>query len=80
MINRQVQHMAVLLDYLLDISRITRGTMQLRLELTEIVAVVDAAVEMARPRTQIRRNRGRIAIVVRAMRKTCLAPEAGIEA
>ena len=30
MITRQVQHMALLLDDLLDISRITRGTLELR--------------------------------------------------
>lgn len=50
--------MAVLLDYLLDVSRITRGTMQLRLEMTEIAAaVVDAAVEMARAFIEAKRHK-----------------------
>jgi PAS domain S-box-containing protein len=48
-INRQVQHMALLLDDLLDISRITRGTLELRTEATDLAAIVEAAVETARP-------------------------------
>ncbi len=48
-IDRQVKHMAVLLDDLLDVSRITRGKLQLRKERTELAAVVEAAVETARP-------------------------------
>ncbi|HEU5137541.1 MAG TPA: PAS domain S-box protein [Steroidobacteraceae bacterium] len=48
-ITRQVRHMSVLLDDLLDISRITRGTLELRTEMTDIKAVVDAAVETSRP-------------------------------
>src|SRR5262249_28038062 len=48
-IARQVQHMSLLLDDLLDISRITRGTLELRIEMTDLAAVVDAAVETARP-------------------------------
>lgn len=48
-IDRQVQHMAILLDDLLDVSRITRGKLHLRKERTELAAVVDAAVETARP-------------------------------
>jgi PAS domain S-box-containing protein len=48
-IRRQVQHMSLLLDDLLDISRITRGTLDLRREVIELAAVIDAAVETARP-------------------------------
>jgi PAS domain S-box-containing protein len=48
-ITRQVRHMSLLLDDLLDISRITRGTLELRTEMTELAAVVDAAVETSRP-------------------------------
>ncbi len=48
-ISRQVQHMSLLLDDLLDISRITRGTLELRTEMTDLAAIVDAAVETARP-------------------------------
>ena len=48
-ITRQVHHMSLLLDDLLDISRITRGTLELRTEMTELTAVVDAAVETVAP-------------------------------
>ncbi len=48
-ITRQVQHMSMLLDDLLDISRITRGTLELRTEITDLAAVVDAAIETSRP-------------------------------
>jgi PAS domain S-box-containing protein len=50
-ISRQVQHMALLLDDLLDISRITRGTLELRMQMTDLAAVIDAAVETARRST-----------------------------
>ncbi len=48
-ISRQVRHMSLLLDDLLDISRITRGTLELRLEDTELADILEAAVETARP-------------------------------
>jgi PAS domain S-box-containing protein len=48
-ITRQVHHMSLLLDDLLDISRITRGTLELRTEMTTLTVVVDAAVETSRP-------------------------------
>jgi PAS domain S-box-containing protein len=48
-ITRQVHHMSLLLDDLLDISRITRGTLELRTEMTSLKSVVEAAVETSRP-------------------------------
>jgi PAS domain S-box-containing protein len=48
-ITRQVHHMSLLLDDLLDISRITRGTLELRTELTDLAAVVKSAVETSGP-------------------------------
>jgi PAS domain S-box-containing protein len=48
-ISRQVHHMSLLLDDLLDVSRITRGTLQLRPETTMLRDVADAAIETARP-------------------------------
>jgi signal transduction histidine kinase len=48
-ISRQVQNMSLLLDDLLDVSRVTRGTLELRLQATDLAAVVDAAIETARP-------------------------------
>jgi len=55
-ISRQVHHMALLLDDLLDISRITRGTLELRTEMTELAEVIDAAVETARPAIDAKRH------------------------
>jgi signal transduction histidine kinase len=48
-ISRQVQRMALLLDDLLDVSRITRGRLDLKFETVELKAVVRAAVETVRP-------------------------------
>lgn len=48
-IARQVQRMALLLDDLLEVSRITRGRLELRKEAVELVDVVNSAVEIARP-------------------------------
>jgi CheY-like chemotaxis protein/two-component sensor histidine kinase len=48
--------MALLLDDLLDVSRITRGTLELRTEMTELSAVIDAAVETARPVIDAKRH------------------------
>jgi PAS domain S-box-containing protein len=49
MMERQVAHMARLLDDLLDVSRITRGTIELRKEKTDFRAAVQIAVEANRP-------------------------------
>ena len=46
---RQVEHMSRLLDDLLDISRITRGTLELKKTGTELNSVIGAAIETARP-------------------------------
>lgn len=56
-IDRQVRHMALLLDDLLDVSRITRGTLQLRLERVELAAIIDTAIETARPLIDSRNHR-----------------------
>jgi PAS domain S-box-containing protein len=48
-IGRQVRHMSLLLDDLLDVSRITRGTLALRVETTDLATTVEAAIEQAQP-------------------------------
>jgi PAS domain S-box-containing protein len=48
-IERQAAHMARLLDDLLDVSRITRGRLEVRRARVALRNVVDAAVETARP-------------------------------
>ena len=46
---RQVSHMSRLLDDLLDVSRITRGTLELKRTPAELTSVLSAAIETARP-------------------------------
>jgi PAS domain S-box-containing protein len=48
-IERQVRHMVRLIDDLLDLSRITRGKIQLRKEPVELAQVIQSAVESSRP-------------------------------
>jgi signal transduction histidine kinase/CheY-like chemotaxis protein len=48
-IERQVTHMSRLLDDLLDVSRITRNSLELKKNLTELTLVVGSAIETARP-------------------------------
>jgi PAS domain S-box-containing protein len=48
-IQRQVGHMALLLDDLLDIARITQGKLELRKKYVSLTDIVDSAVEEARP-------------------------------
>lgn len=49
MIERQVGHLVRLVDDLLEVSRITRGKVELRLEPVEIASVIRSAVESSRP-------------------------------
>ncbi|MGH8319211.1 MAG: PAS domain S-box protein [Steroidobacteraceae bacterium] len=53
-IERQVEHMSRLLDDLLDVSRITRGTLLLRRSSLELSAALAAAQESARPLLEAR--------------------------
>jgi PAS domain S-box-containing protein len=55
-IDRQVQHMSLLLDDLLDISRVTRGRLALRLQSTDLASVIEVAVETARPAIEGKRH------------------------
>jgi PAS domain S-box-containing protein len=55
-IERQVLNMALLLDDLLDVSRITRGILTLRKSLTNVQSVLDVAIETARPVIESRRH------------------------
>jgi PAS domain S-box-containing protein len=48
-IQRQVGHMSLLLDDLLDIARVTQGKLEMKKERVKLTDVVDSAVEEARP-------------------------------
>jgi CheY-like chemotaxis protein len=52
-----VKHMALLLEDLLDVSRITRGKLELRRSRIDLRAAVDAAVETARPHLEDKSHR-----------------------
>ncbi len=55
-IERQVRHMALLLDDLLDVSRITRGRLALRRGANTLGEMIEAAVETARPLVDARHH------------------------
>ena len=46
---RQIAHMTRLVDDLMDVSRVTRGTIELRRERTDAQAIVERAIETSRP-------------------------------
>ena len=56
-IERQVLHMSLLLDDLLDVSRIGRGTLLLRKSSELLSVVMDTALEAARPHLEAKRHR-----------------------
>ena len=56
-IERQVQHMSLLLEDLLDVSRIARGTLHLRKQSTDLQSIVSVALETARPVIESRHHR-----------------------
>jgi PAS domain S-box-containing protein len=56
-IDRQTDHLARLIDDLLDVSRITRDKLTLRLERVELSRVVDNAIEAVRSQIDAQRHR-----------------------
>ena len=61
-VNRQVKHLSRLIDDLLDVSRITRGKIELRKEPLDVSAVVRGAIELARPLIDARQHKLTVAI------------------
>jgi signal transduction histidine kinase len=56
MMERQINHMVRLVDDLLEVSRITRGKIELRRERVELAAVLRSAVETSRPLIEAARH------------------------
>jgi len=54
---RQVNHMVRLVDDLLELSRITRGQIELRREHVELASIVHSAIETSQPLIQAARHR-----------------------
>ena len=61
-LERQVAHLTRLVDDLLDVSRITRGKIELRKRATDLADVVARAVEIASPLLEQRRHRLELAV------------------
>ncbi len=61
-IQRQVSHMAMLLDDLFDISRITLGKLTIRPEPLDLRTIAQSALETARPKIASRNHRVSIAL------------------
>lgn len=57
LMERQVKHLVRLVDDLLDVSRVTRGTIELRREPLEMADVVVRAVELVRPLLESKAHR-----------------------
>jgi CheY-like chemotaxis protein/two-component sensor histidine kinase len=56
-LERQVGHLTRLVDDLLDVSRITRGRIELRRQIIEVADIVARAIEVASPMLEQRRHR-----------------------
>jgi signal transduction histidine kinase len=61
-IERQVGHLSRLVDDLLDVSRISRGSIELRRERVSLASIVEAAVESSRP--AIERARHELSVIL----------------
>jgi PAS domain S-box-containing protein len=61
-IDRQLGHLAHLLEDLLDVSRMARGQVRLRLETLAVATVIDRAVEIARPAIDAASHELRLAV------------------
>ncbi len=56
MVERQLAHMVRLIDDLLDVSRVSRGRLELRRQRVTVRAVLDAALEASRPLAEAARH------------------------
>jgi two-component system, sensor histidine kinase len=70
-IGRQAHRMALLLDDLLDVSRITRGRLNLKMDVVEFRSVVDAALEVARPLIDAKAQRLTVSLPKEAILLSC---------
>ena len=57
MMDRQLNHLVRLIDDLLDMSRISKGKIELRLEKVKLQTVIDFAVEASQPQIEAGRHR-----------------------
>jgi signal transduction histidine kinase len=69
-IERQVQSLVRLVDDLLDVSRITRGAIDLRKEPMELGGAISKALEIARPLAARKRQRLEVSVAERGLQVT----------
>src|ERR1700761_748755 len=62
LIERQLAHLVRLIDDLLDVSRITRGRLELRIHRTDLMTAVDMALETTRPLVERKKHRLRVEV------------------
>ncbi len=67
-IERQLKHMSRLLDDLLDVSRITHGTLEIRKAPIELTSVIATAIEAARPLIDAKRHELTLELPVNTVR------------
>jgi signal transduction histidine kinase/ActR/RegA family two-component response regulator len=61
-VTRQVRHMAMLIDDLLDASRVTRGLVTVERRMEDLRDIVAAAVEQVMPKVESRRHQLRVTV------------------
>jgi signal transduction histidine kinase/DNA-binding response OmpR family regulator len=66
-IERQVRHLARLVDDLLDIARVTRGKIQINKQRLDLASVIERAVEVASPLFEHRAHNLRLAVPRRGL-------------
>ena len=67
-IDRQLKHMSRLLDDLLDVSRITHGTLELRRSQIDLTSIVATAIEAARPLIDAKRHELTLELPIQTLR------------
>ncbi|MFL6276161.1 MAG: PAS domain S-box protein [Blastocatellia bacterium] len=67
-IDRQVEHLARLVDDLLDVSRITEGKITLKKEKIDLISIVGRAMETSRPLIDARKHRLTVALPEQPLR------------
>ena len=67
-VDRQVRQMTRIVDDLLDISRITRGKINLQLAVVEVSSIISAAIETSRPLIESRKHKLNITLASGALR------------
>jgi PAS domain S-box-containing protein len=61
-IARQLQRMALMLDDLLEVSRITQGRLELKTEVVDLASLVNTAIETARPLIEAKKQHLAVAL------------------